>query len=88
MDVSYTRRFSMDVAPDGCITGRFRDLILIGSVDKAGAASGTAGVGEAAITWTGTITKPRRKQPLKGRGRFKLQRANHQCFSDGPWWSE
>ena len=80
--------FYMDVGPDGLITGIFGSQKLSGNIDKAGAASGTAGVGEEAVTWTGTITRPSRKQPLKGRGGFKFQRANHQCFSDGQWWSE
>ncbi len=80
--------FYIDVEPDGRITGIFGSQKLSGTIDKAGAASGTAGVGEEAVTWTRTITRLSRKQPLKGRGGFKFQRANHQCFSDGQWWSE
>ena len=78
----------MDVEPSGRITGIFGGQKLSGSIDKSGAASGTAGVGEEAITWTGTVAKPSPKRPLKGRGGFKFQRPNHECFSDGQWWSD
>jgi len=81
-------RFHMDVQPDGRITGRFWDMPLSGTVDQSGAASGTAESREFAITWNGTIPKPARHRPLQGKGNFKFQRGNQDCFSDGQWWSE
>lgn len=81
-------RFYMDVQADGRITGRFLDMMLSGTVDQSGAASGTAESSEATLTWNGTIPKPGRNRPLKGKGNFKFQRGHQDCFSDGQWWSE
>jgi hypothetical protein len=78
----------MDVQANGRIIGRFVNMTFTGSVNQAGAASGTAESGEGAITWNGTIPKPVRTRPLKEKGDFKFQRGNQECFSDGQWWSE
>jgi hypothetical protein len=81
-------RFSMDVQADGRITGRFANMILTGSVNQSGAASGIAGSSTDSITWQGTITTLGRTNPLTGKGDFKFQRGNQECFSDGHWWSD
>lgn len=86
--ITLSGRFHMDVQPDSRITGRFREMLLSGTVDQSGAASGTAASSDTAITWSGTIPKPGRNRPLKGNGNFKFERGHQDCFSSGQWWSE
>lgn len=81
-------RFHMDMQADGRITGRFRDMPLLGTVNQSGMASGTAASGETALTWTGTIAQPGRNRPLQGKGNFKFERGHQECFSAGHWWSD